>query len=250
VWGDFSWLWSGLAHLPHLQGLLIRESGLQTLQGLGLPHLSKLDLSYNQLADTALDALLNCPALESLSLAHNPLDSTARLALLLPRLTRLKRLSLASCGLSDTLALPAVAVVHRCPRLRQVELQDNAVAPSVRQTLAAALQLERIPEREKTPQRSALVPRKGREKLSVEELAAKWQVEVIWPESKAGKQIEELREDNNTLLTLYNQLLSEHAEVCLAYDAAIDKAKEVPLPSLASVKARANKDPVNFSPKK
>jgi hypothetical protein len=41
--------------------------------------------------------------------------------------------------------------------------------------------------------------------------------------------LEQLQEDKNVLLGLYNKLLSEHAEVCLAYDEPSQKCKGVGL---------------------
>jgi hypothetical protein len=50
-----------------------------------------------------------------------------------------------------------------------------------------------------------------------------------------------LREDKQVLLSLYQKLVAEHAEVCLAYDSAVAKCKALGtvLPDLAVVKARA-----------
>ena len=99
-----------------------------------------------------------------------------------------------------------------------------------------------------TPQR-ALVPR-PRPAATLEHMAAKYGLvpSSTSPGAKEREQKERetgelaaLREDRQVLLSLYQRLVAEHAEVCLAYDAAVGRARAqgLTLPDLAAVKARA-----------
>jgi hypothetical protein len=90
----------------------------------------------------------------------------------------------------------------------------------------------------------ALVPRPATSP-SINKIASKYGIKTIESESSAQQlaAITALQEDKNVLLGLYNKLLSEHAEVCLAYDEAVAKCKGVGLnfPDLGTVKGRALK---------
>ena len=99
----------------------------------------------------------------------------------------------------------------------------------------------------------ALVPR-PRHAPSLEHMAAKYGLSLPaeasgspggsgGPGGAAGaaSEVAALRADREVLLSLYQRLVAEHAEVCLAYDAAVARARAqgLALPDLAAVKARA-----------
>jgi Ran GTPase-activating protein (RanGAP) involved in mRNA processing and transport len=88
----------------------------------------------------------------------------------------------------------------------------------------------------------ALVPR-PRVTVTLEHMAAKYGLPIspgsspLRSESDSAETLA-LKEDRKVLLSLYQRLVAEHAEVCLAYDAAVARARGagLVLPDLAAVK--------------
>ncbi len=151
---------------------------------------------------------------------------------------------------ANILELMAVCTggVSAAALLRKCATSPGAGSP----TLSAAGDGEFV--RRATPNR-ALVPR-PRHAPTVEGMAAKYGLEigaasgasVAAPGGGGGGSGDDgrdetaaLREDKQVLLSLYQRLVAEHAEVCLAYDSAVAKCKALgaAVPDLAAVKARA-----------
>ena len=183
-----------------------------------LGRLSRLSLCDNPLGPQAVPLLLD---LLDQTACHRQADSSFSLLLF-------------GCGL---------------PPDQLAELQARVLAFSQPLSLSTGTSFfssAAAPVRRSSPARSGLVPRPK----TVVQLAAKWAVGGDPQVLKAS--LLEAKDETLRLQSLYDALLQEHAEVCLAYDDAVHKTKPLGLllPDLHTVKSRARRDdsPMKLKP--